>query len=70
MDVLRLQRGFKHLESVKRTSLTVGMHVSVRERHGDLEETVAETDPRAGALWSTYRNANGGSKTIQTTVFV
>lgn len=41
-------------------SLTVSMCVSVQERHGDLEETVAETDPRAGG------NADRGSKTIQT----
>lgn len=40
--------------------------MSVQERHGDLEETVAETDPKAGAVWPTYRNADRGSKTIKT----
>lgn len=42
------------------------MRVCERERHGELEETVAETDPRAGVVWPTYRNAHRGSKTIQT----
>ena len=42
------------------------MRVCKRERHGELEETVAETDPWAGAVWPTYRNARRGSKTIQT----
>lgn len=51
-------------------SLTVSMRVSVQERHGDVQETVAETDPRAGAVWLTYRNENRGSKTIQTLGFV
>lgn len=70
MAVLRLQRRFKCLESVKCPSLTVGMHASVRERCGDLEETVAETDPMAGAVGPTYRNAHRGSKTIQIHGFV
>lgn len=35
----------------------------VQERLKDLEETVAETDPEAGAVWPTYRNADRGSKT-------
>lgn len=56
MDVLRLQRWFMCLESV--SFLTVSMPLSVQERHGVLEETVAETDPRAGALCPTYRNAD------------
>lgn len=47
-------------------SLTVSMFMSVQERHRDLEEIVAETDPGAGAVWPTYRNADRGSKTIQT----
>lgn len=50
--------------------LTVSICVSLQERHGDLEETVAETDRTAGAVWPTYRNADGGSKTIQTLGFV
>lgn len=29
---------------------------------------MAETDPRAGVVWPTYRNADRGSKTIQTWV--
>lgn len=36
---------------------------------GDVEETVAETDPRAGAVWPTYRNADRGSKTIHWALF-
>lgn len=39
------------------------MCASVQERHEDLEETVAETDPGAGAIRPTYRNADRGSKT-------
>lgn len=55
---------------MKCPSLTVGMCISVQERCGDLEETVAETDPRAGAVKPTYRNLDRGSKTIQTPDFV
>lgn len=55
---LRLQRRLKCLESVKCPTLTVSTRVSVQEKHGDLEETVAETDPMAGDVWPSYRNAD------------
>lgn len=50
--------------------LAVTVCVSVQGRRGDLEETVAESDRSAGAVWPTYRSADGGSKTRQTLGFV
>lgn len=35
-------------------SVAVNEHFCLREKRGDLEETVVETDPEAGALWLTY----------------